>query len=253
LNHSALLSTVFFDLGGTLVWFDGDWEQSLSKQYRVLTLTLIGMGYPLDEESFSIEFQRRAEAYFIQRETDWLELTTEVVLRRCLLAQGVQCPDDAHLRTALDAMYRVTQAHWRLEHEALPTLRQVLKMGLHLGLISNAADGVDARQILKKHKLDKMFELVLISAEEGIRKPNPVIFEKALRYFKIQPMQAVMVGDWLGADILGAHNAGLRSVWLTRRVNPREQAKHMGRIHPDAVIENLSLLPDVLTGWMDHP
>jgi FMN phosphatase YigB (HAD superfamily) len=53
-----------------------------------------------------------------------------------------------------------------------------------------------------------------------------------------------MVGDTLGADILGAKNAGVYSVWITRRA-PSNQP-HQELIIPDATIDSLSALPGLL-------
>ena len=55
-----------------------------------------------------------------------------------------------------------------------------------------------------------------------------------------------MVGDSLGADILGARNAGLYSIWVTRRADTAANRAHKDTIQPDAVISTLSELPPLL-------
>jgi len=94
--------------------------------------------------------------------------------------------------------------------------------------------------------LRSYFDVILTSAALGIRKPNPLIFQTALRQWGYSPSQAAMVGDSLGADILGAKNAGLYSIWITRRADTAANRAHEDTIQPDAVISRLSELPALL-------
>jgi len=97
--------------------------------------------------------------------------------------------------------------------------------------------------------LEPLFDFMLISAEIGIRKPAKEIFEKALDHFKIEARQAVMVGDMLEADILGARNARIPSVWMTRWAHNAENAANIMRIKPTVKIFRLSDLPHRLRHW----
>jgi putative hydrolase of the HAD superfamily len=90
------------------------------------------------------------------------------------------------------------------------------------------------------------FDFVLSSAACGIRKPNPSIFEVGLEHWRLVPSEAVMVGDTLGADILGARNAGIYSIWITRRADRPSNRDHAGTILPDDQIETLAELPEKL-------
>jgi FMN phosphatase YigB (HAD superfamily) len=84
------------------------------------------------------------------------------------------------------------------------------------------------------------------SARVGIRKPNPRIFNLALEALGIPPEKAAMVGDTLGADILGARNAGLMGIWITRRADSAANRAHAETIRPDAIIATLQELPGLL-------
>jgi FMN phosphatase YigB (HAD superfamily) len=53
-----------------------------------------------------------------------------------------------------------------------------------------------------------------------------------------------MVGDLLEADILGANQLGMYSIWITRRVSLPEEG--VLAIQPQAVIPTLDLLPGLL-------
>jgi FMN phosphatase YigB (HAD superfamily) len=101
-----------------------------------------------------------------------------------------------------------------------------------------------------KAGLRSYFQVILSSASLGIRKPNPSIFRAVLERLGVSPAQAVMVGDSLGADILGAHNAGMRAIWITRRAATPANRAHEDTIRPDAIISTLSELPALLSGGL---
>ena len=58
-----------------------------------------------------------------------------------------------------------------------------------------------------------------------------------------------MVGDALGADILGAQLAGLRHVWLTAQADHPANRAHTGNVIPEAEIAALSELPALVKKW----
>jgi putative hydrolase of the HAD superfamily len=115
-----------------------------------------------------------------------------------------------------------------------------------MALISNASDDADVQTLVDNAGLRDFFEVILSSAHAGIRKPNPVIFQKALSSLEISAAEAAMVGDTLGADILGARNAGIYSIWITRRADTPGNRDHLDTILPDAEIARLSELPSLL-------
>jgi putative hydrolase of the HAD superfamily len=92
-------------------------------------------------------------------------------------------------------------------------------------------------------------EFIISSAALGVRKPSPRIFQAALDFFHTAPEQAVMIGDYLEADVQGANQLGMGSVWITRRADLANAAKYDGRIQPDRKIAALSELPAILEAW----
>jgi putative hydrolase of the HAD superfamily len=136
-------------------------------------------------------------------------------------------------------LYRVSQARYHLEEDAVSTLTELTQRGFRLGLISNAGDNEDVQTLIDQHGLRSYFEVILVSAEVGIRKPHPRIFQLALDWFGCPAKAAIMVGDTLGADILGAHNAGMPGVWVTRRADTLDNRDHLDSIRPDLSIKCL--------------
>jgi FMN phosphatase YigB (HAD superfamily) len=143
-------------------------------------------------------------------------------------------------------MYAVSQSHWLPEEEAVSTLESIQSRGIRMGLISNAGDDTDVQVLVDKARLRPFFEIVLSSAACGIRKPNPQIFHLALEQMNASPQEAYMVGDTLRADVLGASNANIFSIWITRRADNPANRSHTDNIVPDATIEGLAELPPLL-------
>ncbi len=238
---------VLFDLGGTLIYFDGEWPQVIQESNQELLQSLLSAGLRIqDGEVFLGQFRARLERYYAERETEFIEFTTAYILRALLEEWGFVNVPDSTIRQALDRMYAVSQMHWKAEADAHPTLQWLRQRGYRLGLISNAGDDNDVQTLVDQACLRPYFDLILTSAALGIRKPNPRIFQIALAHWGIQPAQAAMVGDTLGADILGARNAGLFSIWITRRASTPANRAHENTIHPDATITALSELPALL-------
>jgi putative hydrolase of the HAD superfamily len=71
---------------------------------------------------------------------------------------------------------------------------------------------------------------VVSSADYGIGKPHPLVFEAAVAKLGVESSTTWFVGDNLENDIAGANEAGLFSVWY----NP--DGNESGRIAPNATI-----------------
>ena len=67
-----------------------------------------------------------------------------------------------------------------------------------------------------KSGLRDCFAHIALSEEVGCQKPNPRIFEEALRMNGISAEDAVMIGDSYNSDIQGAINAGIDQIWIRK-------------------------------------
>lgn len=240
------LEAIFFDLGNTLLYFDGAWPQVQQKADAQLLAHLQGEGFVLDPPNFLLQFRSRLNAYYTQREAEFVEHTTAYVLKTLLADLGYPDVSQQQILPALRALYAASQAHWLLEDDTLPTLSNLKGAGYKLAIISNAGDDEDVQTLVDNTGLRPYFDLVLSSAACGVRKPNPRIFNLALERLGLQASQAAMVGDTLGADVLGAGNAGLYSIWLTRRADTPANRDHAQTIKPDAQIASLAQLPSLI-------
>jgi putative hydrolase of the HAD superfamily len=241
---SNFLRAVIFDFGGTLMYGRSAWEPFIAEADEALTAYLRSQGMELNLSTFPSEFRKRLDDYFKQRENDLLESTYTQVLREVLKEKGYDDVAGEVLRSALDALFAVTQSNWALEEDAIPTLRKLEESGYRLGIISNAGDDQDVQQLVRRFGIRQYFDFVLTSAACSYRKPHPRIFELALANWYLLPTDAVMVGDNLTADVQGAKNVGLYGVWISRRADP--QMERQKAASPDASMTSLSELPAIL-------
>ncbi|MBV6289497.1 HAD family hydrolase [Pseudomonas aegrilactucae] len=121
--------------------------------------------------------------------------------------------------------------------EVQPVL-EILRCHYTLGVVTNG--NADVRRL----GLADYFTFALCAEDLGIGKPAPQPFLEALRQGQVEAGNAVHIGDHPGDDIAGAQQAGLRAIWF----NPQGKA-WAGEKRPDAEIQRLSQLPELLHSW----
>jgi FMN phosphatase YigB (HAD superfamily) len=128
---------------------------------------------------------------------------------------------------------------------AFEVLEAFKKGGYRIGMIANG-DSANVRRIIGATGLEDYFNVIVISEEVGFEKPYQGIFEVALAKLGVKPEKAVMVGNKIDADILGANRAGMKSVWF--RWNTRySDTIDSSQEKPDFTINSLFGLPGLLT------
>jgi putative hydrolase of the HAD superfamily len=128
-------------------------------------------------------------------------------------------------------------------HIVFPDVERVLQQlrkTYQLALLTNGAPDLQ-REKLRGAGLETYFDVIVISGDIGVGKPDPRVFAAVLDELAILPDMAVMVGDSLNRDILGARQAGLKGVWINRDMRKRD-----GSITPDCEIRSMSELCECL-------
>ena len=129
--------------------------------------------------------------------------------------------------------------------DAVPTLRRLATDGFRLGIAGNQPQGVaeDLRE------LELPVELVASSAVWGVAKPDPAFFERIASDLGLPASEIAYVGDRLDNDVLPAQRAGMMGVFVRR--GPWGYL-HAGWPEAEEVqwrIDDLTQLPDVLSGF----
>jgi putative hydrolase of the HAD superfamily len=237
---------VIFDLGSTLIRFEGEWPEILQESSQVLARQLVRDGYPLNDKSFVADFMEEVLDSYQIREQDWVERTTSSLLLKVLARFGHREVADEVIERALLKFYDVSEARWTPMDGVYEVLDHLRLKGMCLGMISNAGDEGNVQRLIDNAQLRPYFKPIYISAALGIRKPNPKLFEMVLETWDLPADQVVMVGDNLGADILGAQNAGVHQIWLTTQADTPSNREHASVIVPEATAESITEVPALL-------
>lgn len=114
--------------------------------------------------------------------------------------------DDNRLFEDLYDWYADPKAWW-VDTEALQVLGKIARQGVRLGIISNWDRRL--RTLYQRFALERMFTVLICSAEHGVEKPDPWIFKIACRTAGVSPREAIHIGDDPEKDVAGANRAGL--------------------------------------------
>ena len=112
-----------------------------------------------------------------------------------------------------------------------------LNKDYNLYIITNGFNKVQASK-LNNSKINHFFESVYDSESVGVKKPNPLIFNHALKDSNSIPQQSLMIGDSFEADILGSLSVGMNAIHYI----------NFGEKHHDkcTIVNNLSAIKDIL-------
>jgi HAD superfamily phosphatase (TIGR01668 family) len=130
-----------------------------------------------------------------------------------------------------------TLVKWKQEDFAEPILNwlaEARQMGFDLCIISNTR---------RVERLKRLSQKLGIETVRGRFKPSRAMFRLALIKFKKKPEEAVMVGDQLMTDILGANRAGIEAIWVRKmegkEFGPTKINRFMERLLQSAIYKGL--------------
>lgn len=202
---------IFFDLDGTLI----DYERA-AMTASLRFLSQFADALPYSEKEFPSVWKtllNRHFEMFIRREISFVE-------QRRNRMRELFCNPSLSNNEA-DAIFRAYllayESSWSLFDDALACLARFDKQ--HLGLISNGNLEQQYRKLSQANLIDK-FSVIVISEAIGVSKPHPEIFLEACRRAKVEPEEAIYIGDSLDNDALASKSAGMKGVWLNRNRLP---------------------------------
>lgn len=246
-----MLKALFFDMDETLCDTQGANEQAQKK-----------MGEAAQQHFNHIDGQRFASEYVTGIYREWTEeqrsrympiIESESegafriqLIRDLLAAQNIDqvTDDDAKaLQDKFDAD--------RIEAFTFyPGIAEFLVQARKLFTLVVITNGPEFSQIPKVEAVNMadFVDHIIIGGQEPEQKPSTSIFEKALKLAGCEAHEAIHVGDSLAADIAGAHNSGITSVWIQHQqpldaelgINPHHTVMHPSEI-PAFIREFLSI------------
>ena len=124
-------------------------------------------------------------------------------------------------------------------------LKGLKERGAGVYLVSNA-QACFTRDEINELGITELFDGILISSEAGVKKPDRAIFCKAAELFGISLDNCVYVGNDLHDDVLGAHGAGLKTVYIETEQSGNYPDKKL--VSPDYMVATHQEMMELLLG-----
>jgi putative hydrolase of the HAD superfamily len=216
-----MIRAVFFDVGNTLLFpypsVSEVCRQILADEGHIHDLSAIDALMPLVDEYYEDRYRTDDTFWTDEGETSQVWIGMYSLLCRRL---GIADEPERIARRVYDEFG--DPARWKAYDDVMPALRRLQGRGLALGIISNWDRRLSS--ILDGMGLGELLSTVVSSAEVGLHKPDPRIFELACARIGVEPAQAAHVGDHHYADITGAHAVGMVPVLIDRHDSPDVQS-----------------------------
>ncbi|WP_299397472.1 YjjG family noncanonical pyrimidine nucleotidase [uncultured Gelidibacter sp.] len=214
---------VFFDLDHTLWDFDKNSALTFDKIFK-----MHDVGVSLDTflevyEPVNLDYWKR----YRNDEIDKMELRYGRL--RDTFNTINYSVDDALIQNLSHAYIEHLSSFSHL-FEGTMDLLQYLQPKYQLHIITN---GFEEAQLKKMNSsaITPFFKTVTNAEVAGVKKPNPIIFDYALKIANAQPKESIMIGDNYEADVLGALNVGYDAIFFNYRNDQTEphikQVKHL--------------------------
>ncbi len=227
------IQAVIFDLDNTLT----DFMLAKERSIRAAVMAMIDAGLPISADAAT----DRIFAIYKEKGIEHQRIFN------FFLEDTVGQVEDRILAAAVVAYRQARDGSLVLYPHAKMVLNRLLKMGYKLAVVSDAPR-FEAWVRLTYLGLQHSFDLVLTFDDTGFHKPDPKPFLMALDGLKVEPSQAVVIGDWKERDILGGRNAGMHTVYARYGDQYSQYADKQpdDGTEPDFVVEDLLQLLDVL-------
>ena len=205
---------IFFDLGETLV--TQNIEDNLVTMKALEKISEILPHSKSPAELFSI-YQQGYKVNEAFRTRHHVEIPIQAWMVQLLRRTLNHEPEDSLVEQAIKIIGFARAENAVVFPDSKAVLEKLSKRRIRLGVISNVSSHDVAVEILRKVGLLEYFDVVVTSAFVGIRKPDPGIFLYALMQFKLQPREAVIVGDSERHDVWGGMITGMKTVLVSKR------------------------------------
>ncbi len=239
-NKLMRIKAVLFDMFDTLMLIEKNhafYSPSLKRAYKFL----VENGIKVRFTEFRDAYIKARDALYVEADANLEEPHFNARISNALKLLGFRV--DARngiVAGATNAFCKGFMEYVSIDEHAVEVLRK-LQRKYKLGIVSNFAIPECVGKLLETHGLDRFFDVVVVSAAVNKRKPSPEIFQKALEKLNVDATETVFVGDTVDADIKGAKDMGMQTIFIERRMQ-----KEVEQICPDQTIKNLSGLAAAL-------
>ncbi len=259
-----MIKAVFFDLDDTLLW-----DQRSIKEAFEATCKIAEEKYGINASQFEEAVREEARELYASYETfsftqmiginpfeglwgnflddheEFRKMKSIVpVYRKDAWINGLKRMgiDDAEFGYELAETFPQKRKSLPFVYEETFRVLDSLKSDYRLLLLTNGSPDLQKTKLEITSELVPYFEQIVISGDYGRGKPDPGIFDHALSLMGIKKEEAIMVGDNLMTDILGANRIGIKSVWINRH------GKQRNEVIPTFEIQHLEEIFSILQG-----
>jgi putative hydrolase of the HAD superfamily len=191
-----MIKAVLFDLDGTLLDRDSSVKSFIHTQYDRLNRA-VG---PIPREKYITRFIELDQRGYVWKDKVYKQLVQEFGITHLTWEELLQDYMDEF------------KNHCVPFPNLISMLEELKSRKLLLGMITNGRGQFQLDNI-KALGIEKYFDTILISEWEGVKKPDPEIFNRALKRLKVSAHESIFVGDHPENDVIAAQNAGMIGVW----------------------------------------
>ncbi|MBN2076821.1 MAG: HAD-IA family hydrolase [Dehalococcoidales bacterium] len=212
-----MLKAVFFDWFNTLAVYNPPREELQSQAIREF-------GFNVSTEKVKPALLNADKIVFDENARYPMRLRskeeqTEIYVRyETLLLKNIGIDLSDEVPTVAKILKRAEELYgdigFILYDDVIPVMKKLREKDLKIGLITNLE--IDMKPICSGLGLDPYLDFIVTSGEAGSDKPQPEIFQIALKKAGVEASEAVHVGDQYKIDAVGAMNAGIRPVIIDR-------------------------------------
>ena len=215
------IQAVLFDLDGTLLNRDESVKQFINRQYGRLK-DMLG---PIQKDKYVSRFIELDNRGYVWKDKVYQQLVREFSIENITWEELLQ----DYLNEFKNSCVPFPNLIGMLE--------QLKNNKLPLGMITNGM-GQFQMDNIKALEIESYFDVILVSEWEGIKKPNPEIFLRALEKLNVSAQESIFIGDHPENDVKAAQNVGMKGVW--------KQDHQWEHVEADAVVNDLSELPIII-------
>jgi putative hydrolase of the HAD superfamily len=233
------LRAVGFDLGDTLIFYDGT-PLNWSAQYpEALRVTAAACGVSVKPDQLT-EAGKLLASYNTRLAPRTKEVTADEIFTRVLKCWGLDAAK--HLPASAEAFFNFFQQTMRAYPETVAALQSLRAQSIPTGILTDVPYGMPRNLVerdINKAGIFGLFDVLITSVEVGVRKPETKGFLALAAALGFAPAEMLYVGNEL-KDVIGANRVGMRTAFLDRE---KTDANH----GQDFTIATLRELESLLT------
>jgi putative hydrolase of the HAD superfamily len=127
---------------------------------------------------------------------------------------------EAQVRHFANELRKLSTQSLELREYTIPLLTRLRTKQFSLALVSNT-EAIFSNYDIDRVGLRGFFDAIILSSEVGVAKPDPEILEEALRSIHVTSREAVLVGDTVETDAVGARGLGMPCLLIRRNSEKR--------------------------------